>query len=520
MNRRTAAILILVVWFGIFGWYALRQQIRPASDLLSEAALRVSPGATYFALDLGGEQIGFASSSIDTLMDSIVVRDQMVLEIPAMGTFQRIDARTEANMSRSLQLLGFQALMRGDGIRFGASGELSGDTLLTVDIETADGRDTLRIPLDEPITLPVQLPVQLVFASQPDVGNEYRIKVFDPLLMQERFVDVTVLAESTLLVPDSAAFDSASSLWIPARWDTLQAWRISQNEMGVTVESWIDELGQIIETTSPVGLTMRRTAFEVASLNFRRREADANRIANSLGSDIVRQTAIAANVPLDSDTLNELRIRLTGFDVSEFDLGGGRQTLNGDILHIQRETEEMLGHDPSRFTAEVSQQLGEYRQPEPLVQSRDARILAQARQITEGHTTGRRRNYALASQLLNQWIFENIEKSITVSVPNAVDVLETRRGDCNEHTVLYVAMARSVGIPSRTAAGLVYANERFYYHAWPEVYLNGWVAVDPTFGQFPADAAHIRFSIGGLARQIELVKLVGRLQLEILPSEN
>jgi hypothetical protein len=58
----------------------------------------------------------------------------------------------------------------------------------------------------------------------------------------------------------------------------------------------------------------------------------------------------------------------------------------------------------------------------------------------------------------------------------------------------------------------------FYYHAWPEVYLNGWVAVDPTFGQFPADAAHVRLTIGGLARQLELLRLVGRLRVEILPT--
>ncbi|HEV8304223.1 MAG TPA: transglutaminase-like domain-containing protein [Gemmatimonadales bacterium] len=109
-----------------------------------------------------------------------------------------------------------------------------------------------------------------------------------------------------------------------------------------------------------------------------------------------------------------------------------------------------------------------------------------------------------------------MRKEVAVSVPSAVQVLETRRGDCNEHTALYVALARSVGLPARTAAGLVYLNGRFYYHAWPEVYLGDWVAVDPTFDQFPADAAHLRFTIGGLARQVELVRLVGRLKLEVL----
>jgi hypothetical protein len=51
------------------------------------------------------------------------------------------------------------------------------------------------------------------------------------------------------------------------------------------------------------------------------------------------------------------------------------------------------------------------------------------------------------------------------------------------------------------------------------VWLNGWVAVDPTFGQYPADAAHLRLTVGGLARQLELVRLVGRLEVDVVATE-
>jgi transglutaminase-like putative cysteine protease len=98
-----------------------------------------------------------------------------------------------------------------------------------------------------------------------------------------------------------------------------------------------------------------------------------------------------------------------------------------------------------------------------------------------------------------------------------VQVLDAMSGDCNEHTVLYVAFARALGLPARTAAGLVSIRGRFYYHAWPEVWVGGdWLALDPTLGQTPADASHLRFIVGGLARQVELVRLIGRLQLEVL----
>jgi transglutaminase-like putative cysteine protease len=66
------------------------------------------------------------------------------------------------------------------------------------------------------------------------------------------------------------------------------------------------------------------------------------------------------------------------------------------------------------------------------------------------------------------------------------------------------------------AVGLAYLDGSFYYHAWPEVWLGDWVAVDPTVGQVPADAAHLRFMTGGLARQVEIARLFGSLRIEVI----
>jgi transglutaminase-like putative cysteine protease len=163
---------------------------------------------------------------------------------------------------------------------------------------------------------------------------------------------------------------------------------------------------------------------------------------------------------------------------------------------------------PSRDPA-----LARWLAPEPLIQSRDPRIGAQARQII-----GRERSPARVAELLTRWVARSVQRApaSAASVPSAVKVLAVRRGDCNEATTLFVALARSAGLPARTVSGLIYLNDRFYYHAWAEVYLADWIAVDPTFDQFPADAARLRIATGGLARQAELVPLIGRLKLEVL----
>jgi hypothetical protein len=508
VNRRAVAVLVLTGWLAVMAWMVRREYFRPRAELLAEAALNVSPTATYYALELGGEQIGFASSQVDTLQDSIRVQDQMLLRIPAMGTIQRVEARTNVNLTRTLQLRSFDANLRGVDVRFDVTGVVQGDSVLAVAIESADSRQTYDIPLTEPVVLPALLPLRIAFGGDLAIGNTYTVKLFDPLQLSERYVDITVMAESTFVVPDSAAIEPGSPDWVAARWDTLHAWQVSQQMGGFEVEAWIDDLGQIVQASSPMGFTMKRTAYEIAFENFTKR--DPQLTAANLQSDLIRQTAIAANLDLETENLARLMVRLRGVDLDAFDLSGGRQRLSGDTLVITRE-DSLLTTAPWVLGSLQGPRWDQYLRPEPLVQSDDPRIEAQARLIA-----GRERHPEHFAEELVHWVYETLDKRITVSVPSAVEVLETKRGDCNEHTVLYVALARAAGLPARTAAGLVYVNGRFYYHAWPEVYLNEWVAVDPTFDQFPADAAHLRFTIGGLARQVELIQLVGRLDLDVL----
>jgi transglutaminase-like putative cysteine protease len=191
-------------------------------------------------------------------------------------------------------------------------------------------------------------------------------------------------------------------------------------------------------------------------------------------------------------------------DLSPYELDGVGQTLTGLIVEIR---------DPQSLKAErADPDARKYLAPEPFIESDAPEIEAEAEIAVRGATGVRDR-----AEKLTRYVNAILDKKPTVSLPSAREVLRTRVGDCNEHTVLYVALARALGLPARTAAGVVYLRGQFYYHAWPEVWLGQWVAVDPTFGQFPADAAHLRFVIGGLARQVELIRLIGRLQLTVVP---
>jgi hypothetical protein len=257
-------------------------------------------------------------------------------------------------------------------------------------------------------------------------------------------------------------------------------------------------------------------AYEIAFQNWRiARDRAIAEGAGSGANDILERTAIAAGAQLGRSKLSAFTVRLGAVDLRGYDLNGGRQSLSGDTLRVRRESDDALAAAWSLaglkdvFRLRFKRELGE----EPLLQVDDERIKSLAVRIA-----GDDRDPRVVAEKINRWVHDSLRKEPTFSVPNAVEVLRTRVGDCNEHTQLYVALARAAGVPARIATGLVYVNGKFYYHAWPEVYLKGWVAVDPTFGQFPADAAHLRFVVGGLARQGELFRLIGNLKIQVVEA--
>ena len=91
------------------------------------------------------------------------------------------------------------------------------------------------------------------------------------------------------------------------------------------------------------------------------------------------------------------------------------------------------------------------------------------------------------------------------------------KGDCNEHSTLFAALARSLGIPAKICAGLVYQDDGFYYHAWNEVFVNGrWYPIDATLNRIEMDAAHVKLTEGSLDAQSDIVKLIGNLKVNVL----
>ena len=119
-------------------------------------------------------------------------------------------------------------------------------------------------------------------------------------------------------------------------------------------------------------------------------------------------------------------------------------------------------------------------------------IRAKAEEILDGEVNSWR-----AAEKLCQWVHTAMtEKKMSGGFGSSLMALESLSGDCTEHTVLFIALARAAGIPARICSGVTYAKDAFYYHFWPEVYVGTWVQMDPTLGQTVADATHIQLGGG------------------------
>lgn len=517
-RRSGIAAIVLVAWLAGMGLLARRELFVGDIQRLAEMALRVNPGATYFVVEQGGTQIGFASTTLDTTTTGIDVIDYFVADVPAAGTVTRASARSVVSLSRALALKTFDVRVTAPGANLVAGGRSEGDSAVVYMLSTNGApSDSQRIAVDGPILLPTLVPLVVALGDAPKVGRTVTIPSFDPTTMQQQPTALRFAAESLFTVIDSARFDQARGEWVSALTDTVRAWLVQPQQVdGRGFRGWIDQYGRVVQASQPGGITLRRMAYEIAFENWRIARDRTAATAESAG-DIIERTAIAAKAVGGRARLTELTVRLSGVVLTGYQLDGGRQALRGDTLVVTREAAGALAPSYTldversrafreRFRAEMS--------PEPLLQSRSAEIFRQAIAIA-----GLERDPRVIAEKINRWVYDSLKKQVTFSVPNALEILRTRTGDCNEHTQLYVALARALNIPARIATGLAYVRGKFYYHAWPEVYLSEWVAVDPTFGQFPADAAHLRFSLGGLAQQAELIRLVGNLTIDVLEAK-
>jgi transglutaminase-like putative cysteine protease len=259
-----------------------------------------------------------------------------------------------------------------------------------------------------------------------------------------------------------------------------------------------------VREESASGTVYSRTAFEIAVQNFRHRDTVRIKQASLTARPAIFPTYPPTAAPA---SIREMRVRLSGAPLSAFDLAGGGQTVAGDTVVVRQVSIDSLvpryrvpKHD-TLFTATL--------RSEPLIP-----VAVMDVGFPLMRLIGAERDPVKVAGMISHWVAQSVKHDTTVLRPEPLLVLTSQKGDFDAATILYVTMARSVGMPARRVAGVRRVGGRFYYYEWPEVWLGTWVPVDPYEDQFPADASHLRLMIGLPGRRAVMAARLGTLTLE------
>jgi hypothetical protein len=102
---------------------------------------------------------------------------------------------------------------------------------------------------------------------------------------------------------------------------------------------------------------------------------------------------------------------------------------------------------------------------------------------------------------VERWVKANMKAfEFSQAMATADAVAKNLSGDCTEYAMLSAAMCRAVGVPSRTALGVVYAPGQggkpfLAYHMWFEVFAGDqWVPLDATLGLGGVGPGHVKIT--------------------------
>jgi hypothetical protein len=285
---------------------------------------------------------------------------------------------------------------------------------------------------------------------------------------------------------------------------------------------------KIKETLSPLGVESLSYVTEhglkledhVATLITLRLEQEALAKDVNYSNDVIVSNAAYIDAPIDEPrTRDHLKLVLRGPLKEDHLFNDERQYLHpdGDRFLFTASKISLDGFIPA-YLPIINPEVTEWLKPTMFVQSDNPKIIRKAKQIV-----GEEENALKISEKLCEWVYHNVHTTFSARLTNALEVLENLKGDCTEHSILFIALARAAGVPAREVAGLIYVEgERpgFYFHQWATVWVGKWIDVDPTFNQPLADVTHIKLAEGDLLNQAKLIPIIGQIAIETVPEKD
>lgn len=470
-------LLIVCIWLGLLAALFGRDFLIREVDLREEQIVATSRQESYMGVYFKDQRMGYVMTRIQANETTVRVEQEGILRLQILGKEHPVRMAGTAQLSPGFLLESFDFSLISPFYSMKSRGRVNGSIIqFTMDSGKSRIEDSIR--LERPPYFAMNQRSHLL-KLRLEKGDKIRLPSFDPLTLSSKESIITYQGREKILIKsiihDLHHFQELVS--------------------GIKVNFWLDDTGKVIKEESPAGFVF------LAEPKFKAMDIKGST------KDLLAAVAVQYQGHLpDLNTSAEIRYRLSLPEEGNFDLEGGRQDFSPPIVTVRNEGSLGLGAclDQERYLAAT-----------PYVQSEAQPITTLAAEIIGNHHEPLAKIRALAD-----WVYTNLDKRPVIGLPDALSTLESRQGDCNEHAVLLTALARAAKLPSRIAAGVMLHEGLFYYHAWNEICTpQGWLSVDSSRNQLPADLSHIRFVVGETSEQLRIGSLLGTLEITVLDAK-
>jgi len=459
-------------------------------------------GERWYSIVMDNERVGFARLNISTAEDGYLIETQGSVKLRVMGFSREATNKESYLVGRDLSLRSFSAESRIDGNPTALKGEVTPKGI-KVAVDTAGSRKERTLKTKGTVYAPQALNLYPLMQGTAK-GKRYKLQIIDVESVKVKQIKVEVIGEETL----------------PSGTPTVHL----RNNLYPVVDNdiWMDLQGNSLKESVRDDLVLT-LAEDQATAKLKLANESLAKKDFALDYSLIRVAP-----PIDRpEQLKKLSVEMSGIPVALPLLQGASQSAtrlpNGAVLFTLPSPAAAANGNPANGPAAnvpaTNAPAANGEAPVPAYLEPTQRIPSDAPEIVakKGEILGAETDPTRSVRLLAEWVAKKIEGTVTDS-PSPLETLKSGKGNCQSHARLYTALARAAGIPTRFVSGLVYApGQGFLYHSWAESYLNGWVPVDPTFGQTPADLTHIKLVEGDSPDELSvLAGVIGRVQMKIV----
>jgi len=436
---------------------------------------------SWYEIDFAGEFIGYCHylvkrSTAKNNKDGYILENKISLKIPMLGKIESFDLDTKIVLKKDYSLINAKINFQSNKYFLRGNIDKENSKIFRLNIETPTQKTTHYIDASSKFISTSFMPF---ISNYLPLNKKTKLSLFDPLTNRE----ITIYLENK----------GYKNIHINGK--EKKAVEISLNIENIEGKIYTDTKGHLLQQ-------------EILGLKFIKKEPQElfKKTFPKTQKDLINNfTIVVRNIPY-KERIKTLTLKINGLDIDKLP-----QKPNQHIDKYRHTVTISKIVPKNILTIPIEKDnLSDYLKEDAFIKFNHNEVEETAKKIVGDETDPLK----IISLLLN-WINTNIKKTPTVSIPNSLDTLKMRQGDCGELSALFVGFLRSLGIPSYVNIGLVYLNSRFFYHAWVSAFVGEWIDIDPALNQPIADATHLTLR-EGLKGQFEILEFIGKIKIKIL----